>query len=548
MINDDDRPTNHASIPFSLSSQVSSGHLHVGSFPDSLASVTPCDNEQNNQELITETQALIQGSDSRMFLESPPQSFIRSQSTFSQYHSQALNSASQVDDEIIQCTTNSQAVSNNNNTPRTPTRRSRALIKNLTSASLKKRMKKRSHCKYCQSNNNRLDLESHLQNYSVCAQLYMREFKVSCIDAVLIKCFQCLNCTKSGKFHLKRHLEENMRCFLVYKKKFNVENTSQLSQKLKNLNRQSCASRQTSQRRLEYKDNGRSITISEAINNFKRSIALSNYRLCVKCSGHYLECNTTEISNEHSLYSELDLKNKPELRRMNKYYCCTWCSSSSVKSKTDFLVPSLKTIEVDGFKILYPAKENEVGHLEDTEFDSKTLILIPRNLTVKGFKNIQRLDLNINKCETATNSYLTTMYNNQLFKYIQKKFVYDRFEATIENHQNRVLSDVKPILDDSEIRLSDRWFASRISGLQARFDQFGPTALAFAIQLKMNTPEIVCTALLIQNSVLTLEFKGDQNYDMETRYFLHNHDTDKERFHNELNIYHNDVITSAHLI
>ena len=68
------------------------------------------------------------------------------------------------------------------------------------------------------------------------------------------------------------------------------------------------------------------------------------------------------------------------------------------------------------------------------------------------------------------------------------------------------------------------------------------------IQLKMNTPEIVCTALLIQNSVLTLEFKGDQNYDMETRYFLHNHDTDKERFHNELNIYHNDVITSAHLI
>ena len=60
---------------------------------------------------------------------------------------------------------------------------------------------------------------------------------------------------------------------------------------LKNFKRQSYPSRQSINRELQFNDNviqRDTTTITEAINKFKKSIALANYRLCCICLGNYL--------------------------------------------------------------------------------------------------------------------------------------------------------------------------------------------------------------------------------------------------------------------
>ena len=353
----------------------------------------------------------------------------------------------------------------------------------------------------------RQSLESHLLSNQTCADLYMREYKVRTLNAMLIKCFPCLNCSITRNFKLKKHLEENQQCLNYYKRKFGAESIDDIIKILRNLQRQSQPSRQPTQRRLNYQNKEKeSITVSEAINNFKRSIALSNYRLCCICHGHYLESSTIEIDNDHALYKEKELEKNLQLRRMNKFYCCKMCLSSNDTPDQRVIEPILKVLAINGQKILYPKETNDSANILDSEFNNKTLILVPKNTNFKI--KVQKLPVNIYKCKPLTNSFLSTMYNNQVYKYYQKKTLIERYEGTIENLQSKLLTNIKPIVDISEIRNSETWVTSKITGLQARFDQFGPAALAFAIPLEINSPETISTALLVKGDVLTIEYQG----------------------------------------
>ncbi len=102
-------------------------------------------------------------------------------------------------------------------------KRSRAVISNLSSSSLKKRTTKSSHCKFCPRHKCRTSLEEHFKQSDTCLQLYCRELKVRNIDAVLIKCFPCLGCDKLGNFKLAVHLNKSPRCFRIYRDRFGVE-------------------------------------------------------------------------------------------------------------------------------------------------------------------------------------------------------------------------------------------------------------------------------------------------------------------------------------
>merc|ERR1712012_952833 len=52
---------------------------------------------------------------------------------------------------------------------------------------------------------------------------------------------------------------------------------------------------------------------------------------------------------------------------------------------------------------------------------------------------------------------------------------------------------------------------------------FGQAAVAISYKVPIINPETVATALLIQGEVVTLQFEGNNNFDLKTRYFLHNH-------------------------
>ena len=91
--------------------------------------------------------------------------------------------------------------------PSSTGRRSKLIIRNLSSSSLKRKVTKPVHCKYCSKfKSNRKHLEEHLRIYETCSLLYQRELKVTELDAVLVKIFRCLGCSKTGNFQLKTHL------------------------------------------------------------------------------------------------------------------------------------------------------------------------------------------------------------------------------------------------------------------------------------------------------------------------------------------------------
>ena len=73
-------------------------------------------------------------------------------------------------------------------TPPISIRRQVQLAKYLSSSSLKRKMKKRTNCKYCNRfSYSRQQLERHLTNSEVCLAMYKREFKVNKIESVLGK-------------------------------------------------------------------------------------------------------------------------------------------------------------------------------------------------------------------------------------------------------------------------------------------------------------------------------------------------------------------------
>ena len=103
------------------------------------------------------------------------------------------------------------------NRPSTPpSLQSPRLAKFLTSSSLKRRQFKPSHCKYCSRfRNNRQQVEEHLRDSELCLSLYLREFKVNKLEAILMKLYRCISCGAGGTFQLKRHLG-NLRQIKIY--------------------------------------------------------------------------------------------------------------------------------------------------------------------------------------------------------------------------------------------------------------------------------------------------------------------------------------------
>ena len=400
--------------------------------------------------------------------------------------------------------------------------RSRSIIRNLTSSGLKRKMKKYQHCKFCSEYVNRKNLERHLKANSHCEALYMGLFKVNSLNAVLVSCFPCLNCSKTGDFSLKVHLNHNKQCFSYYKEKFKVENQKELSQKIKNLKRQSYNSRQPANRKLfENSIKYESVTVTEAINKYRRSIALANYRLCCICFGHYVESSTFEIKPDNQLFTDLNLEENAQVKRMNKFYMCQNCQISKVEKKEILLKPKLNSLEINNKTVFFPNDGDELTEPENIEIENENLVLIPKD--IYQLSKVDKHPINIYKCKLLTNETISTMYNNQLYKYYRKKVFTEMFEGTIASEDEKLVTNMKPIIDYRDIRASQAWENSKEQGIKSRFQQFGQAAVAISYKVPIINPETVATALLIQGEVVTLQFEGNNNFDLKTRYFLHNH-------------------------
>ena len=86
-------------------------------------------------------------------------------------------------------------------------RRQVRIARILSSSSLRKRQIKSVPCKYCMRFKfGRNQIEQHLIESTLCCSLYLREYKVRCINGILSKMFRCFACGEQGAFQLKRHI------------------------------------------------------------------------------------------------------------------------------------------------------------------------------------------------------------------------------------------------------------------------------------------------------------------------------------------------------
>ena len=77
-----------------------------------------------------------------------------------------------------------------------------------------------------------------------------------------------------------------------YQTRFNVETWIQIKVKMFNLTRSSLPSSSKAKRKLQNEycrgKKKESITVTQGLNDFKKQVALSNYRLCVICDQYFL--------------------------------------------------------------------------------------------------------------------------------------------------------------------------------------------------------------------------------------------------------------------
>ena len=291
--------------------------------------------------------------------------------------------------------------------------------------------------------------------------------------------YRCIKCGDKGNYQLKRHLLSHPGCFRFYQERFQVNDWDSLNNKLLSLTRSSYASRRGLKRQLlnaafqaKKKDTK---TVTTSINEFKKLVSLSNFRHCVLCSQFQLSSSSVEIKNTDALYETLDLDNKRELRRQNKYWICTNCKSSGKKFEEIKSIPKMKAIEIDGYQIFYPTNDNQ---FDDVQIRRDSLVLIPQ--TVTNDRVVQRnLSICMYNNQNLTNTFLSTLYDMRLSKFVQRKLYSELYEGEILEHRTNKLQSVAKVVDTSMIRASSSWKSKRRNSIHSNFLQYGQSCIGF---------------------------------------------------------------------
>ena len=112
-------------------------------------------------------------------------------------------------------------VMNIGNVSQSPPRRRRRLSPSLEASVEQKRIKN-SPCSFCNLSKNVTNFEEHIQNSDYCRNLYMKLHRVSTVDGILIKTFDCIFCP-AKIYRLTDHLSNAADCRARYFQRFHVD-------------------------------------------------------------------------------------------------------------------------------------------------------------------------------------------------------------------------------------------------------------------------------------------------------------------------------------
>ena len=319
----------------------------------------------------------------------------------------------------------------------------------------------------------------------------------------------------------------NNNCFNFFKERFQINNWSQLKNKLINLSRPSNSSRTSLKRRMQneaYRSKKKDMkTITQYLNDFKKSTALCNYRLCIICEQFLLEFSAVEILNTDSLYEELNLDSMPEKKRLNKFWICLLCQNTKQKKDIRLSNPIMKLFEFEGHKILYPTDIND-DQGEAIEISRNMLIMIPKTNHRWSRNKGENIPIDLYKNYELSNELISSFYNIRLAKFVQRQAYAELFDAEIAVNTIKTLSSVRKITDESKIRGSSSWVGKRRNTILSQFTQYGQAAIAFSVDIPMDNLESIVTSKLCNGEILTLDFQGNLDDEHLTKYNLHRHD------------------------
>ena len=231
-----------------------------------------------------------------------------------------------------------------------------------------------------------------------------------------------------------------------------------------------------------------------------------------------------EVTNNDSIYEELNLQDQKEIRRMGTFWLCLICQGSHQRAEKKLSPPMFKKTEVDGVNILFPSS---VVENQEYEYNAETLICVPKR-AISNSNQRESLSPYIYSHEPISNSFLSTLYKIREAKFNSRRFYSEIYDGDILNLNLKKVGSMVKVVDDSCIRLSDSWKNNQRRSIYSQFQQYGNTALTISISVDINCIETIATAMICSGRVVSLEFVGNTNNEFSTKYFLHQHDNTQE--------------------
>ena len=421
----------------------------------------------------------------------------------------------------------------------------------LNSSEVKKREIKGHHCFFCEADLERSFFLDHLKKSQNCKILYLRKFRCNDIEEVRMLSYDCIGCDMKN-IKLKKHFQKSRQCFEMYLSHFKMTNEDMetLLKKIKNVKRKGYDSKSKKNLNEYYKKYSeakrKSITKTEAMNTYRRSITFSNYYKCCICKGNYLNSRVTEFTEFEANYRGIDLRSKEHLSRMNTLSICNDCKSGTIIAG-DSMEDSLEKCPIEKIHLDYRDYDNnkrvyfpsftinpgilDIADAEAIPNDREISILLPISLSCVSLteqSNLQSdkaLVQRLSMCSPLFFDDLCRSYTNQFKKYQNASKYASRYFGVITDSDDQIISNIEALPDDKKIHSSSQWTRNNKRDIQFRFQQSGQKAVNITIKVPKNNIETYATVRLINGDNITFDYLGNSNGEVKTDYFIHSHGT-----------------------
>lgn len=398
---------------------------------------------------------------------------------------------------------------------------------------------KTSHCNFCPAiSASGSELEAHLHSSANCERYYLRNYKTKRVLPILIKVFNCLFCDVPGNIRITSHLQKSERCKTLYFEKFQTDNMEVLQKKLNLLRKQTMPSKVNRKLELEKAKSKRENelqrkTEADMLNSYRKETCFANFLQCYKCKSNYNpgsrrieEVKLSEENFEDFQTPEMLLK-----RRFRKFFVCQFCIEKKRNLVLKEPVIGLKSRKYEGNIVFAPFTSDDV--LSQMEIgDSSVTCILPCTMDCVNYLGGRAFNSRENdvgamyQTDVNLDLLLSVIYENEVHKYKQLKYTADRYEGVIRDQNPGLLESAEKVVNDASVTGSEAWRRIQYLNLHPRVQQIGCLSLFLCLSIPIDSEDVLSTILLQEGKVVTVEISGDSSNEHETKYYVHDHNTD----------------------